>query len=67
MSSELNFGYLREIYLTNTGNCHKSRNRCSKNCFQKIVHIAAEPKVEFIEKKIADKVVKLKLVPYENL
>ena len=41
-------------------------DRCSKNCFQKVVHKAAEPTGEFMGNTIVDKIVKPKPVIDEN-
>ena len=46
--------------------CYKSRTRSSKNCFQKVVHKAIEETGGFIGNKIADKIVKPKLLTDKN-
>ena len=67
----MDFCNLEEIYLTDIRKtfeyCYKSWNRCCKNCFQKIVHKTAEATGDLRGIKTAEKIVKAKPVPDENL
>ena len=69
MSKDMDFCHSRQIYPTNMNNYWiplENRTKCCKNCFQKVVHEAAEATGEFIGNKIADKIVKLKPAIDEN-
>ena len=69
MSKDMDFCSLQQISLTNMGSYWillQNRTRCCKNCFQKVVHKTAEAG-ELIGNKIAEKIVKPKLVPDVNI
>ena len=55
-----------QILETIIGYCYKNRLYALKTDFKKVAHKAAEATGEFIANKIADKFVKLKLVPDVN-
>ena len=60
---------IEQIWKTITGYCWRNRTRCFKNCSQKsspLANKAGEATGEFIENKIADKIVEPKLVPEAN-
>ena len=56
----------QQIYEKAIGYCPQNRTWCSRNCFQKVVHKAAEATGGFKVNKIANKIKKPKPVPDEN-
>ena len=68
----MDFCHLGEIYLTNTGKqlmdaATKTELNALKTAIKKLTHKAAEATGEFIENKAADRIVKPKRLPTENL
>ena len=58
--------YIQQVWETITGCCYKTRTRCCKNCFQKVLHKTAEAIGELIGNKIDEKIMKSKSVIDEN-